>query len=466
MAVDGDVLDLVSRAVHGAHLAARRMLVREFNQIPVPRSQSVATARVTRSKPLPGVRTSLHDRRPTAQAPTIPSRPRERGVTVAAAGPPAPSARPRWPGWSPTCRGSASCSAEDRSWVGMIVQAGIKGFVDWYRDARRPARTAGRRRPGRVGLRRRPAGAGRRDHPAADRGPGPAEHRRRRGQHRRPARPRGRRRACTPAVLRYAREVAFATAEVYARAAEVRGAWDARLEALVVDAVLRADADETLLSRASALGWGGPRRRRGGARRRARPAAPRPTSSTTYAASARAAGLDALCAIQGDRLVVVLGGVADPGPRPPRGRRHCSATARWSSARSPPTWPQAHLSARAALSAHRSAAGWPEAPRPVSSDDLLARAGPGRRRPRPAAAGRGGLPAAAATPAARWSRPWRPTSTAAPRSRARPGCCSCTPTPSATGCARSRELTGLTPTAPARAFTLQIALVLGRQSGR
>ncbi len=28
------------------------------------------------------------------------------------------------------------------------------------------------------------------------------------------------------AVTRYAREVAFATAEVYARAAEVRGAWD------------------------------------------------------------------------------------------------------------------------------------------------------------------------------------------------------------------------------------------------
>ena len=57
------------------------------------------------------------------------------------------------------------------------------------------------------------------------------------------------------AVLRYAREVAFATAEVYAKAAEVRGAWDARLEALVVDSVLRAEADEAVMSRASALGW-------------------------------------------------------------------------------------------------------------------------------------------------------------------------------------------------------------------
>ena len=57
------------------------------------------------------------------------------------------------------------------------------------------------------------------------------------------------------ALLRYSREVAFAAAAVYARAAETRGAWDARLEALVVDAVLRGDGEETIASRASALGW-------------------------------------------------------------------------------------------------------------------------------------------------------------------------------------------------------------------
>ena len=28
----------------------------------------------------------------------------------------------------------AELSAEDRSWVGVIVQAGIQGFVDWYAD--------------------------------------------------------------------------------------------------------------------------------------------------------------------------------------------------------------------------------------------------------------------------------------------------------------------------------------------
>src|SRR5918997_1275463 len=57
------------------------------------------------------------------------------------------------------------------------------------------------------------------------------------------------------AIIQYSREVAFSAAEVYARAAELRGAWDERLEALVVDAVLRGEADETVLSRASTLGW-------------------------------------------------------------------------------------------------------------------------------------------------------------------------------------------------------------------
>ena len=41
------------------------------------------------------------------------------------------------------------------------------------------------------------------------------------------------------AVLRYSRELAFAAAQVYAAAAETRGAWDARLEALVIDGLVR-----------------------------------------------------------------------------------------------------------------------------------------------------------------------------------------------------------------------------------
>ena len=55
------------------------------------------------------------------------------------------------------------------------------------------------------------------------------------------------------AVLVFSREVAFATAHVYASFAENRGAWDARLEALVVDALVRGERSEELPGRAAAL---------------------------------------------------------------------------------------------------------------------------------------------------------------------------------------------------------------------
>ena len=158
------------------------------------------------------------------------------------------------------------------------------------------------------------------------------------------------------AVLRYAREVAFATAEVYARAAEVRGAWDARLEALVVDAVLRAETDEAVLSRASALGW----------RRAATwpwcsaqrpPSAPRPTSSTRYAAWP---GPRAWTPCAPRRATAWW----SPGWRDdePQGGRApswtSSATVRSWSARSPRTWPGPHLGPRRAVRAPlRAAAG-------------------------------------------------------------------------------------------------------------
>src|SRR6185436_474831 len=50
-------------------------------------------------------------------------------------------------------------------------------------------------------------------------------------------------------------ELAAAADEVYARAAETRGAWDARLEALVVDALVRGEVDDGMRSRSAALGW-------------------------------------------------------------------------------------------------------------------------------------------------------------------------------------------------------------------
>ena len=54
--------------------------------------------------------------------------------------------------------------------------------------------------------------------------------------------------ALREAILVYSREIAFSAAEVYARAAEARGAWDARLEALIVDALLRDDLDDSVLA--------------------------------------------------------------------------------------------------------------------------------------------------------------------------------------------------------------------------
>ena len=91
----------------------------------------------------------------------------------------------------------------------------------------------------------------------------------------------------------------------------MRGAWDARLEALVVDAVLRAETDEAVLSRASALGW----KTRGTVCVVLGTVPARRTETDLFDEVRRVGrrrGLDALCAVQGDRLVVLLGGVADP----------------------------------------------------------------------------------------------------------------------------------------------------------
>src|SRR5689334_5836657 len=199
----------------------------------------------------------------------------------------------------------ADLSAESRSWVGQILQAGIQGFVEWFRlddDDASPTDTAAavfgaapRSMTGvitlgqtvdlvRLGI----SVVETHVDDVVDPRDAPAVH---------------------AAVLRYAREVAFATAEVYARAAEARGAWDARLEALVVDSVLRAEADEAVASRASAPGWA---HREGVTVVLA--SVPSPRSEDLFEQVrrvARAAGIDALCAIQGERLVVIVGGVAD-----------------------------------------------------------------------------------------------------------------------------------------------------------
>jgi DNA-binding PucR family transcriptional regulator len=253
-------------------------------------------------------------------------------------------------------------SAENRSWVGLVAQAGISSFIDWFgADRERPAVTAdvfgtAPRELTRsislaqtLGLLRTVIGVVEREiHDIAAPGEG---------------------NLAREAVLRYSREVAFAAAEVYAEAAEARGAWDARLESLVVDAVIRGEADDSMQSRAAALGWGavsGVAVVVG--------STPRGATGTVIGElhrTARRSGVELLVAIQGPRVVCIGGGVTDPlslartldahlgdgplvvGPTVP----HLFAAGR---------------SARAAISGHTAAPAWPAAPRPVLADDLLA----------------------------------------------------------------------------------------------
>src|ERR1700721_1908634 len=61
--------------------------------------------------------------------------------------------------------------------------------------------------------------------------------------------------ALTVGILRCSRDLAFSAATAYADAAEARGSWDSRMEASVVDAVVRGDTGPELLSRAAAPNW-------------------------------------------------------------------------------------------------------------------------------------------------------------------------------------------------------------------
>ena len=355
----------------------------------------------------------------------------------------------------------ADLSAESRAWVGQILQAGMRGFVEWFRlddEEAFPGDTAAavfgaapRTLTGvitlgqtvdlvRLGIEVVESHVDEIVDPAD----APAVH---------------------AAVLRYAREVAFATAEVYARAAEARGAWDARLEALVVDSVLRAEADEAVQSRASALGWA---QREGvtvvlGA-------VPSPRSPDLFEEVRRAArgkGMDALCANQGDRLVVILGGVEDAD-------KAASAVVRFFGDGPVVVGPRAedlssgHISARAAISGLRAASGWPDAPRPVATDDLLPErvlAGDGHARrhlveevylPLRQAGGHKGTLIDTLTAYFQQGQSLEAAARAlfvhpnTVRYRLR----------------QASDLTGLAATDPRDALTLQLALVLGRQSPR
>lgn len=174
------------------------------------------------------------------------------------------------------------------------------------------------------------------------------------------------------AILRYSREIAFSAAEVYARAAEARGAWDARVEALVVDALLRDEIDPDVLARLGSLGWSTSDALlviAGSA-----PVGDAEDSVDVLRRSATNHALDLITGIHGATLLAVVGTHAvagsDPlrvarlltphfGPGPVVVSEPCSTIA------------DVPAAARSAISGLHAAWGWPDAPRPVPVAELL-----------------------------------------------------------------------------------------------
>lgn len=171
------------------------------------------------------------------------------------------------------------------------------------------------------------------------------------------------------AILRFSREVAFAAARVYARAAESRGAWDARLQAMLVDGLLRGDDGDELAGRAAALGWAD-----------ATPVTVIVGNSPGGEASAvlhgvqrasRRLDVDVVAGVHGDRLILIVGGADEPEQVAERLSSQFNdgpivvgpAT---------PSLAEAGASARAATSGHRAAPAWPDAPRLLEAGQLLA----------------------------------------------------------------------------------------------
>ncbi|QGK72110.1 PucR family transcriptional regulator [Allosaccharopolyspora coralli] len=175
----------------------------------------------------------------------------------------------------------------------------------------------------------------------------------------------------TEAILRYTREIAFAAATSYAAAAEARGAWDARLEALVVDGIVRGDPEESLLSRAAALGWEPSSEATvmvGNA-----PTDDQPAVVYTVRSRAARAGRAALLGVQGARLVVVFGASTEERSSQDPAPLIAEAFGDGPVVVGPTvsSLAEAHRSASDALSGLRAVPGWPTAPRPVQTSDLL-----------------------------------------------------------------------------------------------
>ena len=252
--------------------------------------------------------------------------------------------------------------ADQRSWVTLVAQAGLQSYVDWLRSPDDVLRLTGEvfaaapRAMARavtlqqtVELVRETIAVAEQQLPLL-------------------ACP-GDEKTVSEELLRFSREIAFASARVYAQAAETRGSWDDRLEALVIDSLVRGtDFGDPLPSQLAALGWhsSGPICAVVGTQPEG---PPREALAETHAL-VRRLGMDAMAGVHGNRLVVVFGGVSDPLAAAQQlvpvfgdGPVVISPVAADVGSASTVT--------RAALSGLRAVAAWPGAPRPVEADALL-----------------------------------------------------------------------------------------------
>ena len=182
-------------------------------------------------------------------------------------------------------------------------------------------------------------------------------------------------------VLTFGRDVGFAAAEVYARAAEARGAWDARLESVAVDAMLH-DSPADAASRAGTAGWRGTGPVVAIAARTSLDA----MAGSRLRHTCRQITSDSLVSVRGDSVIVILGGpsavpaaraVKDKAPDPERAIDKAALEVAGELDGAAVVGPvvagiaQAGRSLRSALAGLRALPGWAEAPNPVHADDLL-----------------------------------------------------------------------------------------------
>lgn len=178
------------------------------------------------------------------------------------------------------------------------------------------------------------------------------------------------------AVLLYSREIAFSAADVYARAAEARGLWDARLEALVVDSILSGEHEEELASRIAALGW-----RAGGSVAALIGVATEPVDQDGLRRIARKNSADVLIGVHGNRLIVVIGRIEHETQNEaelPNFMKIAESLDSYFGSGPMVLGPEvasvaeANRSAKAALAGFAVVKTWQKAARPINAEDLLA----------------------------------------------------------------------------------------------